>query len=37
MKKIGQNEGLKYIDKAKDLLSNSKGWQKRFETFNLEI
>ena len=37
LKKIGKRNGDKIIEKSKSLLAENKGWQKRFETLNLEV
>lgn len=37
LKKIGDKNGDIVIEKSKSILSNNKGWQKRFKTLNLEI
>ncbi len=37
LKKIGKRNGDKIIEKSKALLAKNKGWQKRFETLNLEV
>ena len=37
LKKIGERNGDKIIEKSKSLLAENKGWQKRFETLNLEV
>ena len=37
LKKIGKRNGDKIIEKSKSLLTENKGWQKRFETLNLEV
>ena len=37
LKKIGKRNGDKIIEKSKTLLAKNKGWQKRFETLNLEV